>query len=824
MKKLLSLFLLALTAGALCAAPLTIVKNGKSDYCIVLNPKAVNAEVLRYAAADLQTYIRKATGVKLPIVKSEKRNGRPAFLIGFEKVDKPEGFVVKTAGRDVIISGNDSAGSVLNCHWATGARIGTWHGVSDFLEKQLGVRWFFPGELGEYVPQKAEWILPELDYADSPRFEFRSLNYQTRKGMPKAQVNENYLFNRRNRSGRADTWCGWHNWHRYLKKEDYFKTHPEYFAYVGGRRYNHDPLNHGLQICVTNKEALDQLAANMLKDLKKDRVNPMMSLSPNDGGRQCECKNCQALDDGMRPDGTRIITTRMMTYVNEMAKRITKEIPNQKMGMYAYSHYVEGVSKVKVHPAVTIMEVHNDSGLSYYRADNRKAHLENLKNWRKNLAKLYFYSFPEGMGGMELPCCQFNNISMLYDNLYAADVTGFAINNTSSYGAAALNNYFYLKFAWGGIKDKQKFYEETLRDCYGSIAAPVMKGYFADIEKRLAKLANGELSLDRALGYIRRYPGVFVTVYPGLAETWLPKLKAVAAKTADKGQKARIEMSITNLEYCQTTVALYDRAMKVVKSSKPDVKVAAEALKLIARRNELFKKMQPLPSNSPANTVKTELNFRIPFDPNVFSFMMAANARKSGSTTRINVAPALDGKLDDAVWKQVKPMRIHYAKDTGDVFKVGADIYLARHGNDLYLGIRCEEPLMDKLEDTGRRPDSRVWQENYIDLFFAPANSRQIFQLAFNSLGTLRSFRKDGKGGEWDSKAVVKTHYGKDFWSAEVKVPISSMSSSKDYLGDIWGMNFCRVRRTVNPSEYSCWSPTFGDFHRPERFGRIVIK
>ena len=50
------------------------------------------------------------------------------------------------------------------------------------------------------------------------------------------------------------------------------------------------------------------------------------------------------------------------------------------------------------------------------------------------------------------------------------------------------------------------------------------------------------------------------------------------------------------------------------------------------------------------------------------------------------------------------------------------------------------------------------------------------------------------------------------------------MVSSKDYLGDIWGMNFCRVRRTVNPSEYSCWSPTFGDFHRPERFGRIVIK
>jgi hypothetical protein len=86
----------------------------------------------------------------------------------------------------------------------------------------------------------------------------------------------------------------------------------------------------------------------------------------------------------------------------------------------------------------------------------------------------------------------------------------------------------------------------------------------------------------------------------------------------------------------------------------------------------------------------------------------------------------------------------------------------------------------------------------------------------------VRAFQH-GKG-EWKSNAVVKTYYGKDFWSAEVKLPISSMTSAKEYVGDIWGMNFCRVRRTIQPSEYSCWSPTFGTFHRPERFGRVVIK
>ena len=204
--------------------------------------------------------------------------------------------------------------------------------------------------------------------------------------------------------------------------------------------------------------------------------------------------------------------------------------------------------------------------------------------------------------------------------------------------------------------------------------------------------------------------------------------------------------------------------------------------------------------------------------------MMAANARKSGSTTRINTVPVLDGKLDEALWKSIKPMRIELNKDTAEPHKVGANLYLARHNGDLYIGVRCEEPLMAKNMDSGRREDSPVWDENCLDFFFATPE-KKVYQLVFNSLGTARTFRKEGKvNTPWEAKAQVKTFRGKDFWSAEVKLPLSSMSSNKDFLGDIWGMNFCRVRVTVQPQEYSCWSPTFGDFHRPERYGRIIIK
>ena len=820
MKKIL--FLSALFAATLLSA-MPVVKNGKSDYVIVIAPNAPQ-EAVRAAANDLRTYIFKATGAKLPIVKPAQKGKRPAFMLGFIKVDKPEGFVVKTQGKDIHISGNDTNGNVYNNHWASGARVGTWFGVADFLEKQLGIRWFMPGDLGEYVPKRTNWDVPALDYADAPRFESRRLGYQTRKGMSPKQVREAQLFMRRNRVGQANSWCAWHSWLHYLKKEDYFEKHPEYFAYVGGRRLATDSLGHGLQICTTNPKALDQLAENMMKDLAKRKQRSMMPLSPNDGGKLCECANCLALDDGVRPDGSRIMTTRMMTYANEMAKRIVKKFPDQTFGMYAYSFYKEGVSKVKVHPNITIMEVLNDSGLSYYNPGTRKAHLKNLKAWRSVLNKLYYYATPEGMGNLELPCGQFKNISMLFDNLYAADVTGIDMNNTTSYTASALNNYFFLKYSWGNIKDREKFYAETLRDCYGKAAAPVMKGYFDAIEQRFTKYASGGLTENISLGYIPRYPGVLTKVYPGLAEEWLPKLKAVLAKTTDKGQKARLQLAITNLEYCQVTVQLYAIASKLVTSQRPDVKLAAKALKLTQLRKTLLNRTRSFPGNSPANTTRTERTFRIPFDANVFSFMMAANARKSAATTRIAKLPKLDGKLDEALWKKIKPLRIELDKDTADPRKVGANVYLARHNGELYLGIHCEEPLMNKNQDSGVRKDSPVWDENSIDLFFSTPD-KKCFQLVFNSLGTARSFSKEGKKNiPWDAKAVVKTFRGKNFWSAEVKLSLGAMYKGKEFLGDIWGMNFCRHRCTVHPDEYTCWSPTFGDFHRPERFGRIIIK
>ena len=191
---------------------------------------------------------------------------------------------------------------------------------------------------------------------------------------------------------------------------------------------------------------------------------------------------------------------------------------------------------------------------------------------------------------------------MLFDNLYKAGVTGIAMNNTSSFGSSGLNNYFYARFAWRPPKDRKKFYEDSIRECYGDIAAPVMKGYFADVESRVAKFANQKLEDDVALGYVKRLPGILHNTYTGLAEKWLAPMKEAASKTADKGQKARIQIAVNNLEYCKDTVELYQAALKVVGRSNTKKEDVIAADKLVKKRLKTIKKLAHSPSNTNIKT------------------------------------------------------------------------------------------------------------------------------------------------------------------------------------------------------------------------------
>ena len=136
--------------------PITIVENGQSDWHLSLRPGAGDTE--RLAAGELAAYIERMTAVRLSIVEEESPGPR-AIAVSC-RGGEGEAFSI-SANEDLVeISGEGP--------------VGCLYGAYELLE-HWGCRWFYPGTLGEVVPQRTSLELSRLKINQKPSFPSRSL-------------------------------------------------------------------------------------------------------------------------------------------------------------------------------------------------------------------------------------------------------------------------------------------------------------------------------------------------------------------------------------------------------------------------------------------------------------------------------------------------------------------------------------------------------------------------------------------------------------------------------------------------------------------------
>ena len=115
------------------------------------------------AADELQHHLRKASGAILDVVKESTapKQGAKLFFGATRAAaqhglkigsDTANAFRIKLVGGSLFILGDDSDGPVFGLQQSNYTRVGTLFGAYEFLEKSLGVRWLWPGELGEVIP------------------------------------------------------------------------------------------------------------------------------------------------------------------------------------------------------------------------------------------------------------------------------------------------------------------------------------------------------------------------------------------------------------------------------------------------------------------------------------------------------------------------------------------------------------------------------------------------------------------------------------------------------------------------------------------------
>lgn len=499
MSKTIAAVLLSFVAFA-AAQGRVLVHEGQSDYAIVVAGDTRTAVV---AARELRDYLERATGARLPITREPGAADARIFVGPGEAPEAagvtvdglpPEGFRIRTVGRDIYLAGMDLPGRPERVQRTRGMQAGTLTAAYEFLERVAGVRWYGDDDLYIVVPRSETLTVPDLDIAQSPAFEYRCISYS-----PGGALSE--ITGRRWRLGNAYAVNHRHNWWQVLPIEQYREEHPEYFALVGGRRTDSYYLRgrHGGQVCTSNPEVVRIFAEAAIEHLGRDPRRNMFPISPNDGGGFCECEGCRALDvpgyvhEEGRHAGTPVLTDRMLTFYNAVADRVLPERPDGFLGAYIYSRYQDPPRRVdRVAPNLALVRVLN-SGWRAYTPERQQADRERVAEWtRLNFdGKLFVYDIFEHSsrtGGLLQ-----SHLSVIPERLRAwheEGAQGAYLYGYGSWETGGPSGYLMGRMLWDPSVDDAAIVEEYFRDLYGPAAA-LVRAYYEGVEQAWADALEG---------------------------------------------------------------------------------------------------------------------------------------------------------------------------------------------------------------------------------------------------------------------------------------------------------------------------------------------
>jgi len=202
----------------------------------------------------------------------------------------------------------------------------------------------------------------------------------------------------------------------------------------------------------------------------------------------------------------------------------------------------------------------------------------------------------------------------------------------------------------------------------------------------------------------------------------------------------------------------------------------------------------------------------------IFSFIVLISLNSFSQNVSVGSADQvikLDGKMDESAWgsagiissfKMVEPNENDEPSYTTMV-RVMAD------SKNIYLGIVCSDPDPDKMVAFSKARDSELENEDYLKVVFDTyGDGRSAYIFAINPYGArydaLASNRGESEDASWDGVWEAKTQILSDGWSAEIRVPINTLTFRKGLTS--WGFNV--ERRVQRLMEVNRWAAISRDY------------
>lgn len=165
---------------------------------------------------------------------------------------------------------------------------------------------------------------------------------------------------------------------------------------------------------------------------------------------------------------------------------------------------------------------------------------------------------------------------------------------------------------------------------------------------------------------------------------------------------------------------------------------------------------------------------------------------------RVDKGPKMDGVLNDAVWKEARPIEGFVQRDP-DYWVPTTERTVARILYDhkqIYFGFECFDSEPTQIVANYMRRDSELWGDDHVQILLDTYNDRQNGVFFFvNSLGAKRDLILSQEGRtyneDWDCIWEAKGHQHNSGWSVEVAIPFDQLRF-KEEEETIWGINLAR--------------------------------
>ncbi|UCH34375.1 MAG: DUF4838 domain-containing protein [Armatimonadota bacterium] len=449
-------------------AALEIVSHGESGYRIVTPDEP--EPVVEYAARELQHFLAEISGATLPIVGESAAGDGPAFLIGPSRRATSvvsasdlaglaeDGVLIRTAGRDVALMGEDARGQLYS--------------VYVLLERFLGVR--FLARDCTVVPRREVVVLPRIDYAYSPPFMYRETLYfdsfpkqiatRQRLNGPMTQCDEEV-------GGRIAFHPYVHSFGQLVPPEKYYDEHPEYFSLVGGTRTN--AVIHG-QLCLTNPDVLRIATEQVLKWIEEHPEVPIFDVSQNDGGGACECENCTAV---VNEEGSQ--HGPILRFVNAIADAVKEQHPEKWIETLAYAYSTKPPALTKPRDNVIIRLCHGGCYFHGFEVCGLGANLAGyVDEWRKLTRRIFIWHYATNFAHYIAPNQNLDGLARDIKFYAAHGVNGLMVQaDYQSPGGelAELRQYLAAQLMWDPRRDPEMIRLEFCDGYYGAAADDVLR-------------------------------------------------------------------------------------------------------------------------------------------------------------------------------------------------------------------------------------------------------------------------------------------------------------------------------------------------------------